>query len=500
MSTAIDTQFKRIHIPWEWSMYAQRADVTGCFFLDSGEIRVGIPYQFPGFEDRICIVQKDKWRDAQKLISERKGLISEEDLEPFGYQVFDIATVKRVCEIEEIRGISVKSNHFGADVRNSKKTFVFGAGASSFCVFGDEAEAYRQDGIAMPLGVELFNRKYREIRKKYRGADLSTSMFKASNNDIETCLEHEWLSCNMHNAAVLSRHVNIQFYMQELFTELSKAMATTEHYENRLYQEFARKLNNHLHGNNTLDKKEKVINLINFNYDTLLEDALNDFFPSHKIDAIDRYCDVPARKVDVFKPHGSCNWGWPFRNENIKAMPAKEVIDQLLAKNITPYDIYFDLLGYGQEAIAENSFGLEKDNNPDDIGKFALNRDLMEVIPQNAEEAYVPALLIPYRDKDELVMPYRHQAVMNTALRNTEELVLIGWKGNERIFNHKLKTYADAVNKITIVCPKRDKAEVIANLERDLKVPLPSEKIALNTAIETFEEYVIEHMDNHLKN
>jgi hypothetical protein len=55
------------------------------------------------------------------------------------------------------------------------------------------------------------------------------------------------------------------------------------------------------------------------------------------------------------------------------------------------------------------------------------------------------------------------------------------------------------VKKITIVCPNRDKAEVIANLERDLKVPLPSEKIALNTAIETFEEYVIEHMDDHLK-
>jgi hypothetical protein len=229
--------------------------------------------------------------------------------------------------------------------------------------------------------------------------------FNARARDVEQCLNDEWMSFKAYRPNAAARHVNIQFYMQELFTELSKTLATADHFDNRLYHLFARKLNRHLHGSTGLNK-EKVVNLITFNYDTLLEDALNDYFTEQPIQGMDSYCDAANRESGRFLSHMvRAIGGWPFRNENINAMPAKEVIDQLVAKNITPYDIYFDLLGYGQEAIAENSFGLEKSNNPDDIGKFALNRDLIEIIPPDAKGAYVPALLIPYRDKDELVMP-----------------------------------------------------------------------------------------------
>lgn len=460
---------------------------------------MGIPFQYPGFEDRICIVQKDKFQDALALRDEAqkdKRSLKEDEIRPYGHQVFDINAIKRVCDLSELRGVKVKGD-LGVDVRPSRKTYIFGAGASAWCVHGDEAKGYREHQCSMPLGVELFDRKYRDFRKKYKGADLSVTEINSRARDVEQCLNDEWISFKAYRPDVAARHVNIQFYMQELFTELSKTLANADHFDNRLYHLFARKLNKHLHGNTGLSKDEKVVNLITFNYDTLLEDALNDYFTEHPIQGMDSYCDAVDKKVDVFKPHGSCNWGWPFRNEEIKAMPAKEVIDQLLAKNITPYDLYFGLLGYGQDAIAQNSWGLEAGNSPNGLGRFALNRDLIEVIPPNAKEAYVPALLIPYRDKDELVMPYRHQAVMNTALGHTEELIIIGWKGNERVFNHRLKKEATAVKKITIVDP--DPMTVIAHLERDLGIPSLGEKYELDTSIRTFEEYVVGHMDEHLK-
>jgi hypothetical protein len=78
-----------------------------------------------------------------------------------------------------------------------------------------------------------------------------------------------------------------------------------------------------------------------------------------------------------------------------------------------------------------------------------------------------PALLLPYRDKDEFTMPKSHYFALTGYMGNVENLIIIGWKGNEAAFNKLLGIHATGIKKIVIVDPYP--AVVKANIQGILK-------------------------------
>jgi hypothetical protein len=154
---------------------AERA-TNGLFLqLHRGTFMWEYLFNFPGLRTESALYRKPSSQDAMDLrdkAQKDKRPLTEDEIRPFGHQVFDRNTIRRECDISELRGTKVK-DYLGVEVRPSRKTYIFGAGASAFCVYGNESGHYRQHPFSMPLGVELFDRKYRDVRKKYKGAELS---------------------------------------------------------------------------------------------------------------------------------------------------------------------------------------------------------------------------------------------------------------------------------------------------------------------------------------
>lgn len=84
-------------------------------------------------------------------------------------------------------------------------------------------------------------------------------------------------------------------------------------------------------------------------------------------------------------------------------------------------------------------------------------------------------------------MPYQMQRALTECFSGVHELFLIGWKGNEEVFNTRLKTHAHRLRKITIVNPKA--AEVRQNLER---AGVDLSRCEVNE-ISDFETFVLNH-------
>ena len=72
-----------------------------------------------------------------------------------------------------------------------------------------------------PVGYEIFNERYEDICVKYQAVKYSIPEFDLKGNNIEECLEQEWLTFRKsYNQMVTVRHINIQFYLQELFQKI----------------------------------------------------------------------------------------------------------------------------------------------------------------------------------------------------------------------------------------------------------------------------------------
>lgn len=90
--------------------------------------------------------------------------------------------------------------------------------------------------------------------------------------------------------------------------------------------------------------------------------------------------------------------------------------------------IYREKLDY-HELFKNLSEAIEVSNNL----SFA-NNDLHKNKP------FLPQLLIPFTDKDDFVMPLEHRETLSNNLHKVKEILVIGWKGTEYVFQHLLKT------------------------------------------------------------
>ncbi len=468
----------KIQIPPEWWPYYN----TPAYFITYfGEIYFGTIWELHDYPDRFFIVQNDKINVIKNLKPEEKTL---EKYQHLGREIRDVKLIKEVKKDSFGKEIKFNNLSYNSD-QEFKKMFVFGAAASSHCVFGDNGKTFKQSQLNPPTGNDIFDERYDSFISKYPAARISTPLFESKNKDVEECLEAEWQEYKtFYNPQVANRHINLQYYMQDLFTEVSKEV-TSKHYRNNLYSLLINKLQKHISSNSA-----ERIALVSFNYDTILDDFTSQIFQAPYTNMGD-YINWNERNILLFKPHGSCNWGWKFKSKMLHNNTKDTIADSLYNQKIEPYQIYFQMLGELDEVIAQNSWGLEWAIDKNNKGRFTINKNLLQIIPKISNDVFLPALLLPYRDKDEMVMPYDHFMAMEHCMRNIEELYLIGWKGNEDLFNCLLQRHSSKLKKIIIVNPE----DKVVNYYLSKYLDLSKIKIEV---VKDFETFVLSKMNEYL--
>jgi hypothetical protein len=151
-------------------------------------------------------------------------------------------------------------------------------------------------------------------------------------------------------------------------------------------------------------KSDEPVCLVTFNYDTLLEDALERL--GHKISQMEDYIDKPTL-FRVFKPHGSINWGQRVEiilPGNINTGNPPSVLNYLVehAPGLRVTDLYV--------MCAPSTMGVV-----DGMPLF-------------------PAIAIPVEKKDQFTCPQNHVEQLARVLRDITKILVIGWRATEANF------------------------------------------------------------------
>lgn len=327
----------------------------------------------------------------------------------------------------------------------SKKAIILGAGAS----YDFTHEAKIKDDNRLPLTKDLFHDRYNEILQKYSGAyDLSSEILLAK--DIEAYFQRQWEKIKRnYDQPLLLKLINTQYYIHDLFNHLSSKFSNNKrsNYFNliKLVHEY------------TVEGKNEYFPIISFNYDTLIEEAITRNLQL-QFKNINEYIDHANRKILLFKPHGSANWvkDFDFKFMDINYVKQIKHISQL------------------STAISGFNFDLSK--------LFEHLKGSIKVLPkvpkspdQGLNNYYFPWLLIPYKDKDDLMMPTEHESTLNSFLPHIEEFLVIGWKGTENALKKLIVNHLQGKEiKITIVDPDENTAN---NFIQDYSKLLPKSTI-----------------------
>jgi hypothetical protein len=465
---------KNFNLPWEWRQQSQY------FITYFGDIYYGLVDFCPGHDDCFFIIQNDNIRILQGLTKEERTL---ERYRQLGWEIRDRKVIVDTLPRDYQLGTSDGHQTLHGGGRQAwNKAFIFGAGASANCAFGDKIATLKSSSLRPPIGYEIFDERFEEIVGGYPGAKFSIADFEAKGNNIEVCFEEEWEALRYYkNPQIVSRHINIQFYLQELFREISNDI-TRKHYRKNCYGLFANRLQKYL-----ASRPDERVACVSFNYDTILDHFLQEAF-RQPYESIENYFDWHTHQALLFKPHGSWNWGWKF-NKQMDGWNRKNTLSEFLYNE--QYDlatIYYKLMGDIDQMVYDHAWGIEMSHSTNRLGRYTINKNMIELIASDPSADYFPALLMPYRDKDEFVMHYAHQFAMEIFFNEVKELYLIGWKGNEAVFNRLLKNHAHKLSKITIVNPEAE--EVKKNLDNYLDISKCEIKY-----VKTFEEFVLVELD-----
>lgn len=474
--------FHEFGIPVDWLSQSQN------YFTYHGDVYPGNIVFCPNYKGGFFIVPNINIHRLRNLKPEDR---TPENYKLLGWEIKDkdiirhspIPSSEKIGSIDNYKSLP-KNGH---DVW--KRLFVFGAGASAFCSFGRTKKDFEKSSLRPPTGFEIFDERFDSIIDNYPGAKLTIPLFESKGFDIEACLQEEWeIIRTSFNPQVTSRHINVQFFLSDLFKRISFEVLLN-HRRGNLYSLFALKLQTHLAKNTKKNFREKV-GLVSFNYDTILDGFIEQNFPNLRFQTMIDYVDWETNPIALFKPHGSWNWGWSFVDKKIPHINQVEISKFLYGTNTLPVGIYYDLLGGITENIHANAWGIEQGIHTSGLGKFTINKNRIKHFDENGCN-YFPSILMPYRDKDEFTMPYYHNHAMEFFMGAIEEVYLIGWKGNEEAFNKCLNDHAHNLKRIVIVNP--DSIMVKKHISKRLDL----NKYEIEV-VESFEDFVCNKMDAYL--
>jgi SIR2-like domain len=288
---------------------------------------------------------------------------------------------------------------------------IFGAGASydscpTFPVRAlDTIQARHQTPERPPLAVDLF---------------YNTPIFSNALNEYWECnpivpylreisdgLSFEQILDNLQNESSTDpirkkQLTGMRFYLQEMLYQCEA------HWAGR-----TRGITNYLTLMDQLRRKSKVrgpIILVTFNYDRLLDQAL--YHCGVYIKNIDDY--VSNENVRLFKLHGSINWGREINSLVVPDIGLK-----------SPREVAHDIIDKSPDLNLSSNYVLGD-------GQFPFVRN-------NGVPIY-PALAIPIVSKQTFECPDKHINELSEILKDTEKVLIVGWRAAEKHFLDLLKS------------------------------------------------------------
>lgn len=376
---------------------------------------------------------------------------SESELRRFGKRIDrrQISSIKEIDSTSKDERLINWSNAPTFDINDvAKKLVIVGAGASFDCSYNEKDV---DPDWQSPMVNQLFDDRFSHIWKKYPGVKQLLPELQIE-DDIEEYFQNEWkLIDEGYQPDTLKELINTQFYLMELMSEISGRVGGKP---SSNYQVLARNARKAFRSN-----QEKTL-WVSFNYDTLLEDSIWSTLGKPILgSSINELVSNDIGQI-IIKPHGSSNWCHLTRGLNTEIDVDNSDISRI-ANEIYTY-------GYDYHEISKSMIDGEIVTLDESIAHWS-----------NGNHAYFPALLIPYHSKDDFVLPNLHLEYLEHCLKNIEEILVIGWKGNETKFLETLKNRIGTKGiKLTVIDPEPemvidrlksciDIGEIIADKGRD---------------------------------
>lgn len=361
-----------------------------------GETKRGYLRQY-SFDD-FYIVNGSEVNELNNCSDETKLKILTEK----GYKIIP-ETLESYNETKPLQNIIQSKN---IDTANVKKLIIIGAGASY-----DFSSSYIEK---IPLTKSIFSEENYEYLQHFPGAHYYIDLINAD-TDLEAFFQKQWDSVTKsYNIHALRKIINTQYFLHYLFYKKSylNKSAIRNH-----YKALVAFLDDYCHS-----KIQKAA-IVSFNYDTLLEDAIIKNY-NIPLNTVDSYIENTSNLL-LFKPHGSANWIRKVKGTENKTSP-KDLDIRYMSQfyynnNINLHEIKESL---EDEVLFLNDF-------------YEYTEDGRKKYPYKYR--YYPEILLPYKDKDDFIMPNSHANQLKNVLSSIDEILIIGWKGSEKKFNELLK-------------------------------------------------------------
>jgi hypothetical protein len=276
-----------------------------------------------------------------------------------------------------------------------------------------------------PLTKELFHaRKYDDLLIKYPDVGvLASDLYSRQYLKFEEYLTDIKEKRAAKDAGRQRQLVALEFYLQDLFRSLSEKYG---------YQP----TNNYSALIQRIKDQDELGNgkacVINFNYDYLFEQNIPDINQN-----ISSYI---SGSIKVIKPHGSCEWRYVLNIFNINIKDSYSYLIDNVWYNTMPENQNLQL--YTTRMNLDGSY--KKDN------------------------VYLyPAVAIPLSNKQYFICPQEHINSMIESFKNTDRILIVGWRAGDTRLLETMKEYLSPNVKITIVSSEPKSAlEVKQNLSK----------------------------------
>jgi hypothetical protein len=300
---------------------------------------------------------------------------------------------------------------------------IIGAGAS----YDAYPESVYADDDKIPLANNLFEVQPIQdaFLHDFNLMGLADKIRRAKNNDenfnIESLLEQ------INNRAMERNEPNM---LQSLFAARFYIQKVINRYTDRVIEETSGhtayvSLLNQLKDWIEESPSDRFVDIVTFNYDSLLELAMKHVFNydwSRKDPLTGYYAGTNLR---LYKPHGSINWGRTImlNGRSHSYLRAGSIIDDF------------------EKVELVNHFGF--------VGSASFRDDLAKT--------YIPAIAVPFGTKTNFdECPSAMLEAMKSAIKEADKVITLGWKGADAHFVSLLKEQNNKPLDFLVVSPSGD--------------------------------------------
>lgn len=338
-----------------------------------------------------------------------------------------------------------------------KTVVLFGAGASYDCVSYPQQLSTGEDlyRITPPLTKDLFLPVYLEkYMPSIPGASAIAAGYLNRPGNFEDYLSDWYARARSPETpkagqdAIIRGLIQVMYYLGILFLNYSSSyMRTVSNYHDIV---------------NILFSLQPDTTFITLNYDFFLERAIG-----HLGFTYDDMQSYVGKKAQVIKVHGSCDWHYTFPfGSNISMYQYLQESDgnQLIA----------DLEGLSSGKV-QKGHGYA---HPDDSAKQTFHKYYTNLY-RSIGDFYAPALAIPLNGQDffkkKFICPQYHIDAMGKALDEADNLLIIGWSGNEAHLGEEFTRHFNGITKKVMIC--NGSIEESKKTEAVLRASMPHTRI-----------------------